>query len=786
MKNYFLTFRRAVALVPGVRRIKRRLFGADQRTPIPVPVRQPSDERGELTGVEIADLAERYRASSVSSMPDTFVLYRIIGNDLPPRHALGQSRRNLAFILEHEPELSGCEKRFVVNRIVDPEEESAVLRLLKKVGLPYIHIPFDREKYCHTSWDIEGIPAEFSPWTARFADLAHGQQGHVLMRLYRYKNNYVMNNNGARNAALRDGRSIAKWVLPWDGNCFVTASAWNEIVATVCAAPELPYFVVPMARITDNERLLEADFRPDAGEEPQILFRRDTTIEFDPEYFYGRRPKVEILWRLGVSGNWDTWPLEPWDLPFPRRSEEAGAHARAGWVARLSSGEANLEESANGPDSENGANTALINRGFARVEAIKRLLDDLDDETSNVAVDRDRTCFIQVLAPSCVEPAHAAIMERLREAADEALSRGPYSVVDKQSLPPSGNRHDYWHPAPYWWPHPLRLPGLPYVRRDGRRVPGTLLYEPLSENYDRTRLQRLFDDTFILTLAWYFHRERRYAEHAAALVRTWFLSAETAMSPHLEYAQVRRGHNKNRGSNSGIIEMKDLYYFLDAVRLIRSSGWLSNAEQAGLQDWFGKYLHWLQTSPQGREERAAIENHGTYYDLQVTAIAAFLGEERLVREMLRDSRSRILQQFDATGVQPQEMLRTNTAHYCCFNLQGWSHLAQLAEASGEDLWSFQGSDGRGLRRAMEWLLPHVGKPWPYAQIEAFDSERFYPIYHVHAAHYGELPGIKDVIPAANDIKPLFFPHDGIMPFWQFAFRNWIGAGFVEDRSSANQ
>jgi hypothetical protein len=311
-----------------------------------------------------------------------------------------------------------------------------------------------------------------------------------------------------------------------------------------------------------------------------------------------------------------------------------------------------------------------------------------------------------------------------------------------------------------------------------------LLYEPLSENYDRTRLQRLFDDTFVLTLAWHFHRDTRHAEHAAALVRTWFLAPETAMNPHLEYAQVRRGHNGNKGTSSGIIEMKDLYYFLDAVRLLQSTGWLSKTEQAGLQEWFGRYLHWLLTSPQGHRERVETNNHGTYYDLQVTAIATFLGEGRLVRETLRDSRSRMLQQIDTTGLQPQEMMRPNTAHYCCFNLQGWIHLAQLAEASGEDLWSFRGSDGRGIRRGMQWLLPQIGKPWPYPQVEQFDGERFYPIYHMYAAHYGELPGTKTgVIPSANSIKPLFFSHDGIMPFWQLGIlRQCAGVRDTEQES----
>jgi hypothetical protein len=102
-------------------------------------------------------------------------------------------------------------------------------------------------------------------------------------------------------------------------------------------------------------------------------------------------------------------------------------------------------------------------------------------------------------------------------------------------------------------------------------------------------------------------------------------------------------------------------------------------------------------------------------------------------------------------------------------LQGWVHLAQLAEAYGEDLWSFQGSDGRGIRRAMEWLLPHIGRPWPYPQIEAFDEARFYPVYHAYARHYPELADVeRSRLPRAEDVKPLFHPHDGITPFWQLA------------------
>lgn len=694
-------------------------------------------------------------ASSANHALDHFVVYRVIGNDLVPRHEKGQSRKNLEFILSHEPSFEGCEKRFIVNRIVDHEEESQIISMLESASFQYIHIPFQLEEYQSLPWDVEGVPSEYLPTGKLFSRLSAAQQSRIWMRLYRHKNNYVMNNNGARNAALREGKVQAKWVLPWDGNCFLTAAAWKEIVAAVKKNPECPYFVVPMARVSSNESLLQAGYRPKADEEPQMIFRCDSAEEFDEACYYGRRPKVELFWRLGIPGKWDHWHIEPWDIPCPDYSKNAGTFATAGWVARLFSGQAHLEKGSSG----------LVDRGLARNEAIAGLLDNLDGEGFRSRYDSKRLCYVADVA------LHGSISETPRRillsTAEEALSRGPYSVVDKKTLPPSKNLHDYWHPAPYFWPNPIPIPGLRYIRKDGERVPGTRLYEPMSENYDRTRLQRLFDDTFVLALAGSLDQGDRYDSHAANLVRTWFLNPETAMTPHLGYAQVRKGWNKNRGSSSGIIEAKDFYYFLDAVRLLEQRGKLSQSESSALREWLSKYLYWLRTSPQGLKERAAQNNHGTYYDLQVGAIAAFLGEDTLLRHTLRDSRFRIVQQFAADGSQPEELKRTTTAHYCCFNLQGWIHLAQLAESCGEDLWNFEGPQGQGLRKAMEWLLPYMNKEWTYQQIDAFDTQRFYPIYYSYVSRYGKMSGLQELdIPRQEEVKPLFFPHDGIRPFWQ--------------------
>ncbi|MFO7901862.1 MAG: alginate lyase family protein [Pirellulaceae bacterium] len=718
---------------------------------------RPSNRGAAPTRDQAALLAE-YQAKGLHEEPDTFVLYRVIGNDLFPRHRLGQSRENIAWILEHEPELPGCEKRWVVNRIVDRGEEAAILRMLDEANARYLHIPFRWDEYRAASWDISGIPPQFAPHTVGFTRLAETYQGRVMMRLYRHKNNYVMNNNGARNAALNDGRTRAKWVLPWDGNCFLTRQAWDSIREGVTTRPHYPYHVVPMARVLDNRQLLDPSFQPEPNEEPQILFRRDAREGFDPEYFYGRRPKVELFWRLGVAGSWDSWPMEPWDLPCPEYAEDAGTAATTGWVARLFSGQAALERG--------GCGKSFRGRGQARVEAIQEMLDRLDIHATGSPQPPIITTRIGEIPRDEINQRWSEVTSQLQAAANMALARGPFSVVDKTTLAPSGDPHDYWHPDPYYWPNPLRLPGLPYVKRQGRRVPGTVLYEPESERFDRTRLQHVFDDTFVFALASTCSGDERYALHAVQLIQRWFLDSETAMNPHLRYAQVRRGHNRNQGAPAGILETKDLYYFLDAVLLLHRGGWLSETAQNGFTEWMGRYLHWLRHSEQGAMARSALDNLGTWYDLQVGSIASFLGDSKLLRATLRDSRSRILQQFEPDGSQPIELGKPATAHHCCFNLQAWVQLAKLAETAEEDLWQLEGPDGQSLEKALGWILRHVGRDWSRPNFEPFDAERLFPLYHEFRTRFKRNPLDAINPPPPGQIKPSFPPYHGIPPFWQ--------------------
>jgi hypothetical protein len=338
--------------------------------------------------------------------------------------------------------------------------------------------------------------------------------------------------------------------------------------------------------------------------------------------------------------------------------------------------------------------------------------------------------------------------------------------VDKTTLPPSRDRRDYWHPAPYWWPNRWTPGGLPYVQRDGQRVPGTRMHEPESDRYDRTRLQRLFDDATSLALAARLTRRADFAAHGARLVETWFVAPATRMTPHLRFSQVRRGRNRDEGVGTGIIEFKDLYYFLDAVRLLEAQGALDARVRDGLRDWLAAYLGWLATSPQGRRERGARNNHGTYYDLQVAAIAAWLGKRETLRDALVRAQSRLGAQIADDGTQPEEMARATTAHYCHFNLQGWMALVRLGRRTGVLHPDFTAEPWSRLARAVDWTLAQDATRWPFRQIDAFDPDRGLPLA-AHAAENG-IPGAAAWAAAGPDpalAKPVFDPHDGAPPFW---------------------
>lgn len=235
-----------------------------------------------------------------------FGIFRVLGNDVPVRHARGQTLRALDYILAREPAFPGARKIFVLNRLYDQDNREALIRRLQRAKCEYLEIPFDARAFAQDP-------------SRRFE--------------------YLSNNNGARNFALSEGRRRFRWSLVLDGSCCLTEEGWREFVDGVGANPGAEYAVIGLLR-----SLPEAStFREQAHrEEPQLAFSAASREVFDETLRYGNAPKAEMLAALGVPGPWSKW------LPGGCRGRDFGLApgkvVEAGFTFRLPSGNATAEK----------------------------------------------------------------------------------------------------------------------------------------------------------------------------------------------------------------------------------------------------------------------------------------------------------------------------------------------------------------------------------------------------------------------------------------------------------
>ncbi len=311
--------------------------------------------------------------------------------------------------------------------------------------------------------------------------------------------------------------------------------------------------------------------------------------------------------------------------------------------------------------------------------------------------------------------------EQLLQDADKLLNYAPVSVMEKTALPPSGNKHDYMSIAPYFWPDSSKPNGLPYINRDGVVNPEVRQYT------DKTNMPIVCENIYLLSLAYYFSHNEKYAEHASKLAEVWFLDAATRMNPNLNYGQAVRGVTEGRAA--GLIDSRFFIWAIDGIRLLQPSKYWTPGNQTSLKQWFSAFLTWMQTSSIGQQEMNARNNHGVWYDAQALAMALFVDSLELADAIVRRTAGRLDQQMDTSGLFPLELTRTTSLHYSVFILNAFTIVAQLSEQTHTNLWTLKTPSGKSLKKAFETILPYTTgeKPWPWPQIHGFNYFNAVPL-----------------------------------------------------------
>jgi Alginate lyase len=333
------------------------------------------------------------------------------------------------------------------------------------------------------------------------------------------------------------------------------------------------------------------------------------------------------------------------------------------------------------------------------------------------------------------EPSLQPVLKALISSADKAMKVEPPSVMQKDKLPPSGDKHDYMSIAPYYWPDPSKPNGLPYIRHDGKVNP-----ESHDEAFDHARVMAMADDVQTLSLAYYFTGNEAYAAKAAQFLRVWFLDPATRMNPNLNFTQAVPGENTGRGT--GILEGRNIAVAADAAQLLAGSPAWTLQDRSDFKTWLEAYFNWLTTSKNGHAESNSRNNHGSWYDVHVVELALVLGKDDVARQICETAKTKRLGvQIEPDGRQPLELARTAAFGYSQFNLEALFTLATMSEYVGVDLWHCPLSNGQpALATALNFLLPYIADPpkaWPYPQIKRFSRTEFAPELRQAAIAYQE-------------------------------------------------
>lgn len=193
----------------------------------------------------------------------TFSIIRILGNDLPPRHNKKQTLINLQFIFENEEPFLNCQKTYILNRIIDPEREQEIIDLLKMHNAHFIRIPFELGEY-DVQWDNNT------------------------------KMQHIIQLNKARNIAIEASIKTVDWILPLDGNIFITSEAWKNITTHLSSTSET-FFKLSMYRLKKNYEALNFKVEEFEKQEEQIILSKNSTVRFDESLGYGYMNKMKLL-----------------------------------------------------------------------------------------------------------------------------------------------------------------------------------------------------------------------------------------------------------------------------------------------------------------------------------------------------------------------------------------------------------------------------------------------------------------------------------------------------------
>ncbi|WP_409432022.1 alginate lyase family protein [Litorimonas sp. RW-G-Af-16] len=296
--------------------------------------------------------------------------------------------------------------------------------------------------------------------------------------------------------------------------------------------------------------------------------------------------------------------------------------------------------------------------------------------------------------------------DRILAKADGFLDAEVRTVTADSDPRSAGGKNDFFSQGDYWWPVEGK-PDAPYEVRDGISNPDNFVAH-------RNSMMRLSEIVGTLATAHKMTGDTKYAEAANKHLKAWFVTPETAMTPHLLYGQAIIG--RVTGRSIGIIDTMHLVDVAQGAKQIVEAGEMPAEDAAAVKEWFAAYSKWMNEHPYGIEERDWYNNHSIAWSMQIASFASLTGDETLM-DITRDKFKNVYlsEMMADDGSFPKETARTKPYSYSIFVYDLMAGVAQLASTEAEDLWQYESPNGHSMKDGIEFITPYIEDKdsWPF-------------------------------------------------------------------------
>ena len=411
-----------------------------------------------------------------------------------------------------------------------------------------------------------------------------------------------------------------------------------------------------------------------------MAFQRKSVLRFNPTIPYGHRPKVELLWRLGVPGEWDNYQSAPYEvshacehgaacsrgvdadpeesrrcfvldgvddgvLRLPDIAEEtAEARERAGELAGAAAAEAVvLDSNGRGPVDptlvSGEGKRARHARGEMRDEGVKLYIDRFDLETHQTKRRGrpDKPLFFNLAAMEHtrrswlvgVRSRATAQVDNLMKLADESFELPLPSLTDKKAkLHRDASLRHYQSVALFDWQakeltseqRAAALAAHGWTEADHPLAPDDWITWP---GHERPGGEEGAGDR---SRAEHFHSNLTMFSLAAFFSNDFRYSERATQlvrkwwlsedTGMLPNLKYAQANRPEEERYPGVIEMRSIATALDAVALLKGTASWLPEDDAKMRAWCQKYGEWLRHTP----ERLTDNSHRWWWGVQQVAV----------------------------------------------------------------------------------------------------------------------------------------------------------------------